>query len=100
MGKPTICMGENKATDQLRSSCQADQRICFRYTDSTIPILSKSEISSLLPSSVTVQPRLCQTWSEPKLLVFSRTGSIVTYSFINVTVRWHLYTFPSVKWRL
>ena len=63
MGKPTISMGENKDTYQLRSSCEADQRICFRYTDSTIPILSKSEIPSLQPSSVTVQPGLCQTWS-------------------------------------
>ena len=28
-------------------------------------------------SSVTVQTGLCQTWSEPKLLVFSRTGSYI-----------------------
>ena len=33
----------------------ADQHICFRYTDSTIPLPSKSEISSLYPSSVTVR---------------------------------------------
>ena len=46
-GKPTICLGENKGTDQLRSNCEADQRLCFRYTDNTIPLLSKSEISSL-----------------------------------------------------
>ena len=26
---------------------EADQRLCFRYTDSTIPLVSKSEISSL-----------------------------------------------------
>ena len=26
---------------------EADQRLCFHYTDSTIPILSKSKISSL-----------------------------------------------------
>ena len=76
MGKPTICIGENKGADQLRSNCEADQRLCFRYTDSTISLLSKSKISSLCPSSVTVQPGLCQTWSGPKLLVFSRTGSI------------------------
>ena len=47
MGKPTICIGENKGADQLRSYCEADQRLCFRYTDSTIPLLSKSKISSL-----------------------------------------------------
>ena len=28
------------------SSCTADQRLCFRYMDSTISILPKSEISS------------------------------------------------------
>ena len=27
MGKPTICIGENKGADQLRSNCEADQRI-------------------------------------------------------------------------
>ena len=43
MGKPTICIGKNKGADQLRSSnCEADQRLCFRYTDSTVPLLSKS----------------------------------------------------------
>ena len=44
MGKPTICIGENKGADQLRSYCEADQRLCFRYTDRTIPLLSKSKI--------------------------------------------------------
>ena len=38
MGKPTICLGENKGADQLRSNCEADQRLCFRYSDSTIPL--------------------------------------------------------------
>ena len=47
MGKPTICICENKGADQLRSNCEADQRLCFRYTDSTIPLLSKSRSSSL-----------------------------------------------------
>ena len=36
MGKPTICTGESKGADQLRSNCEADQRLCFRYMDSTI----------------------------------------------------------------
>ena len=91
MGKPTICIGENKGADQLCSHCEADQRLCFRFTDCTIPLLSKSKISSLLPSSVTVQPGLCRTWSEPKLFVFSHTGSyisiIVYVSVIRYTVK-------------
>ena len=39
MGKPTICIGENKGADQLRGNREADQRLCFRYSDSTIPLL-------------------------------------------------------------
>ena len=76
MGKPTFCIGKNKGADQLRSNCEADQRLCFRYTDSTdIPLLSKSKIYSLYPSSVVVQLGLCRTCSETTLLVFSRDGS-------------------------
>ena len=48
-GKPTICIGENKGADQLRSNCEADQRLCFHYTAWLV--------------------------SEPKLLVFSCEGS-------------------------
>ena len=40
-----IC--ENKGADQLRGYREADQRLCFRYKNNTIPPLSKSEISSL-----------------------------------------------------
>ena len=61
-----FCICENKDADQLRGDCEADQHLCFRYIDSTIPLLSKSEISSLWPSSVTVQPGLCRTWSKPE----------------------------------
>ena len=42
----TICKGKNKDADQLRGDREADQRLCFRYLDSTIPLLLKSEISS------------------------------------------------------
>ena len=45
--KPAFCICENKDADQLRGNRKADQRLCFRYTDSTIPLLPKSEISSL-----------------------------------------------------
>ena len=31
MRKQTICIGENKAADQLRGDREADQRFCFRY---------------------------------------------------------------------
>ena len=47
MRKPDFCICENKRIDQLRGNRKADQRLCFHYTDSTIPLLPKSEISSL-----------------------------------------------------
>ena len=47
MRKPTICICENKDANQLRGNREADQRICFRYTDSTLPLILKYEISSL-----------------------------------------------------
>ena len=50
MRKPAFCICENKDADQLRGNREADQRLCFRYTDSTIPLLPKSEISSLFSS--------------------------------------------------
>ena len=75
MRKPTFCICENKDADQQRGNREADQRLCFRYIDSPIPLLTKSEISSLQPSSVAVQPGLCRTRSETGTLVFSRRGS-------------------------
>ena len=39
MRKPDFCICENKDADQLRGNREADQRICFRYTDTTIPLL-------------------------------------------------------------
>ena len=64
MGKPTIFIGENKGADQLRSNCEADQRLCFRYTDSTIPLLSKSKtiFCDFTPQFVTDLVRTPNCW--------------------------------------
>ena len=70
MTKPTICMGENKDADQLRGNREADQRLCFRYTDSTFPPLLIPKFSRFWVSSVTVQAGLCQTWSETQIVGF------------------------------
>ena len=76
MRKQTFCICENKGADQLRSICEADQRLYFRYTVSTIPLHSKFKISSFyshllcLHSSVCVGPdRKLHCW------FFSRPGS-------------------------
>ena len=47
MRKPTICLGENKGADQFPGKHEADQDLCFRYMDCTIPLLSLPKISSL-----------------------------------------------------
>ena len=73
MRKPDFCICENKDADQLRSNCAADQRLCFHYTDSTIPLLPKSKILSIKPSSLSEQPSLCRTWSETP-----KTGFLTT----------------------
>ena len=80
MRKPALCICENKDADQLRGNREADQRLCFRYTDSTISLLPKYEISSLQPSSVAVQPGLCGALSETP-----KTG------FLTTRLKWMIY---------
>ena len=54
--KPAFCICENK---------DADQPLCFRYIDSTTPLLSKSKISSFWPYSVAAQPGLAGPCRKP-----------------------------------
>ena len=37
--KADFFLCKNKGADQLHSNCEADQHLCFCYTDSTIPLL-------------------------------------------------------------
>ena len=76
MRKSDFCICKNKDADQLRDNREADQRLCFHYTDSTISLLPKYEISSPQPSSVAVQPGLCGAWSETPKTDFLRTRLI------------------------
>ena len=54
MRKPDYYICENKGADQLRHNRATDQRLCFLCLDSTILLLSKSEVSTLWPSYVAV----------------------------------------------
>ena len=61
MRKPAFCIYEIKGADQLRGNREADQCLCFHYTESTIPLLPKSKIQAsshllLLYSPVCVEP--------------------------------------------
>ena len=81
MRKPDFCLGENKGADQLRGNHEADQRLCFRYSDSTIPLLLKSEISSFWLFSERVQAGLCRTWSETPKTGFLASRLILSWLF-------------------
>ena len=80
MRKPASSICENKDADQLRGNREADQRLCFRFIDSPIPLLSKSEFSSPYPYSVIAQPGLCPTWSKTPKTGFLTTRLIWSLS--------------------
>ena len=44
--KTNVLHMQNKDADQLRGNREADQGLCICYIDCTIPLLSKSKISS------------------------------------------------------
>ena len=86
MRKPAVCICENKDADQLRGNREADQGLCFRYTDSTITLLPKSEISGLWPSSMALQPGLCETRSDTPKTGFLTTRLIYKESAVTSTL--------------
>ena len=69
MRKPTFYICENKDADQLRGNREADQRLCFRYIDSTIPLLPKYEISNFCS---------CKAWSVPGQVENQNVGFLTT----------------------
>ena len=70
---------QNKDADHFRGNREAEQRLCFRFKDSTILLLPKSEISRLEPSSMAVQPGLCRTWSEIPKTGFSQNKAHIIH---------------------
>ena len=80
MRKPAFCICENQDADQLRVNREGDQRLCFRYSDSTIPLLPKSEIQ--VPSHPLWQysPVCVGPGRKPRRPVFSQRGSFLEAS--------------------
>ena len=56
MRKPDFCICENRDADLPRCDREADQRLCFRYMDSAIPLLPKSEIQARFLSDLVRNP--------------------------------------------
>ena len=78
MTKQNFCLCINKGADQLYSNsyCTADQRLCFCYTDSTIPLelSSSSEISASYLQRLN-RPFYVGHGQKLRRPVFSRRGS-------------------------
>ena len=47
MRKPDCCICKNRGADQLHINWADDQRLYFRYIDSTIPLPTKPDIKPL-----------------------------------------------------
>ena len=96
MRKTGFCICENKDADQLSCNREADQRLCFRYIDSTIPLLPKYEISSS-SNLVWSYSLICVgPGRKPRRPVFSQRGSytVIFLSLEMDTFRKKSFNFP------
>ena len=85
----TFCICENKDADQLRSNCAAYQRLCFRYTGTTIPLLSKIQNFKPLAIFCGCTARFVSDLiGEPPRLFFSQRGLFLPLSRIKFQVAW------------
>ena len=73
MRKPAFCICKNKGADQLHSNQAADQRLCFRYIDSTISLLAKGNFKPLAIFCG------CTVWFVLDLVGNPKTGFLVTW---------------------
>ena len=64
MRKQAFGICENKDADQFCGNREDDLRLCFHYTDSTIPLLAKL-VSALFFASQKVQSLYLRSWSAP-----------------------------------
>ena len=69
------CLYENKDADHLYSNCTADQRLCFRCSDSTIPSLPLPKILRFSLSSETRKGRFVSNLvGNPEYRLFFRVA--------------------------
>ena len=84
MRKPDFRLFKNKGTDQLQSNYEADQHLCFHYTDSTILLLPKSEIPSFFTFFRDSTDRFVSELAEnPKDWFSCVVAHIVAYMYIS-----------------
>ena len=88
MRKPVYSICEQQRRRSACASAQSDQRLCFRFLDSTVQLISISEISSRHLVSVAAQAGLCLTWSETP-----KTGFLVTRLICDCRAMMHTVFF-------
>ena len=91
MRKPDFCKYENKDADQLCGNRAADQRLCFRYIDSTTPLRPKSETAKPLATFCCHTAMLVSDLVEkPLSQVFSGHGSFRKTMVFSLPVTFHI----------
>ena len=82
-----------------RSNCEADQRLCFRYTDSTLSLLIKSEISSFYAASGTghvgMLPPFYRTFTQNEDVITS--NKCLKYNYPTKTQKAYTYGWFDLK---
>ena len=77
MTKPDFCICKNKGACQLCSNCLADQRLWFRFMDSTFLLLIISKLSTCFQSFCCDCPS--RSGQKPKRTFFSHHITYITY---------------------
>ena len=80
MRKPVYAIYEQQRRRSACGSAQSDQRLCFRWLDSIISLLSISKISSLYLASVAAQAGWSLPWSQTPEDRFSRDDAHEYYN--------------------
>ena len=95
MGKTTICICENKDADQLRGNREADQRLCFRYMDSTIPLLLKIRNFKLLALFLCLYRPVCvRPVRKPHCLFSHEVAQFIVIETLDLPVATIVCTLP------
>ena len=92
MGKPTICICETKGADQLRGNREADQRLCFRYSDSTIPPLLNPKFQASSHPLGRYRPVCVGPVKKPHCLFSHEAAHFTTDAFDSVKNVWKVPT--------
>ena len=81
MRKMAFSICENKDADQLCSKCAADQRLCFCYIHSTIPLLPNPKLQAFIHLLWMYSP-VCVNLVENPEDMFSRDAAQIILSFL------------------